>query len=85
MINLNGYLYLPPATKTPVIFSLVGSDFMKKLNEFYESEVEMARMRAGERQTVETLVNEEALLLAKFLRDEHETWNLRVPKLWKEI
>jgi hypothetical protein len=33
----------------------------------------------GERQSVETLINEEALLLAKYLRDENDTWIPRVP------
>ena len=33
----------------------------------------------GERQSVETLINEEALLLAKYLRGENETWIPRVP------
>ena len=33
-------------------------------------------MRAvGKRQTIETLINEEALLLAKFLRDEKSEYN----------
>jgi len=32
----------------------------------------------GKRQTVETLINEEALLLAKFLRDERKTWIPRI-------
>jgi hypothetical protein len=27
-------------------------------------------MKVGERQTIETLINEEALLFAKYLRDE---------------
>ena len=42
---------------------------MKKLNAFFENEIEIPRIRAGKEQTVETLVNEEALLFAKFLRD----------------
>ena len=44
-------------------------DLMKRLNKFFESEVELPRIRVGEKQTVETLINEEALLFAKFLRD----------------
>jgi len=41
--------------------------------------VEVKRIRQGEHQTLETLINEEALLFAKFLRDENKTWNPRVP------
>lgn len=36
-------------------------------------------LRIGKRQTLETLVKEEALLLAKSLRDERRTWTPRIP------
>jgi len=32
----------------------------------------------GKRQRIETLINEEALLLAKFLRNERKTWIPRI-------
>ena len=35
---------------------------------------EAPRIRIGKRQEVETLINEEALLFAKYLRNERETW-----------
>jgi hypothetical protein len=47
---------------------------MKALNQYFEMMVEMLRIRVGKRQTIETLINEEALLFAKYLRDESETW-----------
>jgi hypothetical protein len=47
---------------------------MKKLNALFESMVEVPRIRIGGRQTIETLIDEEASLLAKFLRDELNTW-----------
>ena len=47
---------------------------MKYLREFFESKVDVPRIRVGRSQTVETSINEEALLLAKFLRDEKKTW-----------
>jgi hypothetical protein len=37
------------------------------------------RIRIGKRQTIETLINEEALFLAKFLRDERKVWTPRIP------
>jgi hypothetical protein len=43
-------------------------DFMDQLNDFFESFVEIPRIKVGERQTIETLMNEEALLLAKYQR-----------------
>ena len=47
----------------------------------FEAIVEVPRMRIGVKQTIETLINEEALLLAKFLRDEKKTWTLRITLL----
>lgn len=53
-------------------------DLMNKLNEYFESTVEIPRMRVGKRQTVETLIFEKALLFGKYIRNEKETW---VPKV----
>jgi hypothetical protein len=41
--------------------------------------VEIPRIKVGERQTVETLINEEALLLAQYLRDGIPIWKPRLP------
>ena len=38
-------------------------------------------MRVGNRQTLETLISEEAILLAKYLRNERKDWNPRIPQL----
>jgi CRISPR/Cas system-associated endonuclease Cas1 len=51
---------------------------MRRLNQFFECEVEIPRIRHGKKQTVETLINEEALLLAKYLRNERKSW---IPRL----
>jgi CRISPR-associated protein Cas1 len=48
------------------------------LNLFFDRFVEVPRVRHGKRQTVDTLISEETLLLAKFLRRERDTW---VPRL----
>jgi len=53
-------------------------DLMKRLHEFFECKVNVPRVRIGNRQTIETLFNEEALLLAKFLRNERENWIPRI-------
>ena len=51
---------------------------MTHLHRYFESKVDVPRMRVGRTQTIETLINEEALLLAKFLRDERKTWIPRI-------
>ena len=44
----------------------------KKLNAYFESIVEIPRIKVGKRQTLETLINEESLLLAKYLRNDNK-------------
>lgn len=56
----------------------LAKDFMKRLNSFFESKVEIPRIKVGKRQELETLINEEALLLAKYLRKEKDKWIPRI-------
>jgi CRISPR-associated protein Cas1 len=56
-----------------------GKNFMRSLNSFFESVVQIPRIRHGSKQSVETLINEEALLLAGHLRDEKPNWHPRIP------
>jgi len=53
-------------------------DFTAKLNNYFETMVEIPRIKVGRRQTIETLINEEALLFAKYLRNEKGDWIPRV-------
>ena len=48
----------------------VTGKMLKELNSFFDSMVEIPRMKVGRKQSIETLINEEALLLAKFLREK---------------
>ena len=57
------------------------NEFIKKLNAYFKSKVEIPRIKVGRKQEIETLVNEEALLFAKYLRDEKPTWNPRIVAL----
>ena len=50
----------------------------KGLDGLFEGWVEIPRIRYGSRQALETLINEEALLIAKYLRDELKSWIPRV-------
>jgi CRISPR/Cas system-associated endonuclease Cas1 len=51
---------------------------MRSLNEFFKTKVEIPRIRMGKTQEIETLINEEALLFAMYLRDEKHTWSPRI-------
>jgi len=52
-------------------------EMLKRLNRYLEGTIEIPRIRIGNRQTLETLINEEALLFARFLRNERPTWTPR--------
>lgn len=56
-------------------------DLLSGFNAYFERRVEAPRIRHGNRQTLETLISEEALLFAKYLRDERKTWIPRIPYL----
>jgi CRISPR-associated protein Cas1 len=51
------------------------------LNKLFERIVEIPRIRHGSKQTLDTLINEETYLLAKFLRNEKQTWIPRIANL----
>jgi CRISPR/Cas system-associated endonuclease Cas1 len=54
---------------------------MKSLNEYFKTKVAIPRIRMGKSQEIETLINEEALLLAMYLRNEKQEWNPRIANL----
>jgi len=51
---------------------------MLELGTYFKSKVEIPLIRHGKKQKVETLINEEALLLGKYLRDENTNWTQRI-------
>ena len=55
--------------------------FIKKLNKYFTRIVELPRIRVGRRQEIETLINEEAFLFAKYLRGEKTHWEPRTAEL----
>jgi CRISP-associated protein Cas1 len=51
------------------------------LNVFFERMVAVERIKVGKRQTIDTLISEEALLFAKYLRKERKEWTPRLPNV----
>jgi hypothetical protein len=49
-------------------------------NQYFQSKIRIPRVRMGEQQEIETLINEEALELARFLRSERCDWIARIVK-----
>jgi hypothetical protein len=60
------------------LFEYEAGSLANGLNILFESEVEIPRIKHGNKQTLDTLISEEALLLAKFLRSENKTWQPRI-------
>jgi hypothetical protein len=56
-------------------------EFMALLDDFFESVVDVPRLKYGERQSITSLINEEALLLGSYLRDENIKWKPRTPDI----
>ncbi len=51
------------------------------LNEYFKSTVKIPRIRVGYNQEIETLINEKAMQLARFLRNEQNEWKPRIAHL----
>ena len=56
-------------------------EFFEKINLNFQSKVEVPSFRRGKTQEIETLINEEAFLFAKYLRGERTTWIPRIAEL----
>ena len=54
-------------------------ELMTKLEVYLDSMVEIPRIKHGKRQTLDTLISEEALLFANYLRNGQENWAPRIP------
>lgn len=53
---------------------------VNELNAHFQAKLVIPRIRRGQKQEIETLINEEALLLAQYLRNEEKTWVPRTAK-----
>ena len=50
------------------------NDLAEGLAELFDRKVELPRIMHGNKQTIDTLISEEAILLAKYLRNERKDW-----------
>jgi len=78
--------YLNKRNKYPRLFLKTEKHrkFERCLHDCFEQKVEIPRIKGVthfKRQTIETLINEETLLLAKYFRNETKEWNPRIAKL----
>jgi CRISPR-associated protein Cas1 len=53
-------------------------DLIKDLDGHFQSKVKVQRIRMGKTQEIETLISEEALLFAQYLRNERHSWIPRI-------
>lgn len=59
----------------------IGKSVNRVMTALGKKTVEVPGIRIGGRQTIVTLIDEEMLLLAKFLRTERQTWISRIVNL----
>jgi len=59
----------------------LGREMMKELNIYFEQKVEVKRVKWGQSQELESLLGEEAMQLARYLRSEISDWFPRIVKL----
>jgi CRISP-associated protein Cas1 len=57
------------------------NEFFERVNLYFQTKVQVPRIRVGKSQEIETLINEEAYLFAKYLRGERATWIPRIAEL----
>lgn len=53
------------------------NELAEGLNNLFDKMIEIPRIKHGNKQTLDTLISEEALLFAKYLRNERQNWNPR--------
>jgi len=56
-------------------------ELMEELNKIFDRVVNIPALKHGEKQTIETLINQEAKLFGMYLRDERKTWIPRIPNI----
>ena len=52
----------------------LSSAISEDLNLFFDRMINVERIKVGNWQTIDTLISEEALLFAKYLRNERKEW-----------
>jgi len=56
-------------------------EFMTFLDEFFDSKVDIPRLKHGDKQSISSLIKEEAVLLGKYLRKEEKNWIPRIAEV----
>ena len=75
----NKYASPPSMGKRVYLDKHKTNEFMTMLDDVFKSKVNVDTIRArGKQQRFETLINEESLLLVKYLRKENEEWSPRI-------
>jgi len=70
-----------PSGKKKVLNREKTKELTERLDQLFETKVNIPRIKHDKTQTLKTLINEEAYLLAKHLRNERQSWKPRIPTL----
>lgn len=60
---------------------ILNYNLIKRFNTYLDWKVRIPRIRHGNKSSIETLINEEALLLGMYLRQEIPKWKPRIAEL----
>jgi CRISPR-associated protein Cas1 len=67
--------------KREYLTAVLTQNLVRELNDHFQNKVDVSRIRMGKNQEIETLINEEALLFAQFIRNEQKEWAPRIPQV----
>jgi hypothetical protein len=56
-------------------------ELTREFHDYFREKVNVSRIKHGKRQEIESMINEEAFLLARYLRDERKAWTPRIVEL----
>ena len=73
--------YAGRKTKREFLNSVKRKEFLDSFDAHFDTVIEIPRVRRGRKQQIETLIGEEVLLLAQYLRNERQTWVPRTASL----
>jgi len=78
IVKTEKYSTNKPYGKREYLSNSKTNDLIRTFYAYLDWKVRIPRIRHGNRQSLETLINEEALLFAKYIRNEKESWIPRI-------
>jgi len=78
IVKTEKYSTKKPYGKREYLNNSKTNNLIRTFYAYLDWKVRVPRIRHGNRQSLETLINEESLLFAKYLRNERDSWIPRI-------